>query len=168
MHVPNMMSNIPQNDYSAVKHVCSYAIKGKREKMKGKSMKYVSIRLCAKSIEFKEASISIIDSQLDEYEIPYGEMVLVYIVLREGDDCRIPELADITDSMEGALVICNRRQNCFVIQTDETGKSAEEILWGLTGRAPHALFGSQPWLNEYDSRQFETVLEMVDMMRECT
>lgn len=136
--------------------------------MKGKDMKYVSIRLCAKDIEFKEESIRIVDGQLEEYEIPYEEMVLIYIVLRDGEDCRIPEIWDITEHMEGALVICNRRQNCFAVRTDTAGQSAEEILWGLTERVPYALFGSQPWLNEYDSGQFDEVLKMVDMMKECT
>lgn len=134
---------------------------------KDKCRKYVNILLHAGKFEFEEESIKIADVRQDEYVIPYGEMVFVYIMLHAGEGYCAPDLKDIADGMEGALVICNRLQNFFVIQTDEAEETAEEILRELTKRAPHALFGSRPWLNQYDEEQFEEILKMVDIMKEC-
>jgi hypothetical protein len=53
--------------------------------MKGKKrMKYVNILLCVEGLVLDGESIRLIDARLDEYVIPYEEIVLAYITSREG------------------------------------------------------------------------------------
>lgn len=137
-------------------------LKGKRR------MEHVSILLCARRIEFENESVRITDTQMNEYIIPYEEIVTVNIVLQEEDGFHAVELEDVTVDMKGALVICNRRQNFFEIHTDAVGKTEGEIFIELAKYTPCALFGCQPWINPYDSGQFEEMLEMVDLMRDCS
>lgn len=130
-------------------------------------MRCVNISLSAKAFVFGKDLIKIIDSRQEEYEISYGDVILAYIVSCGGNGIWVPEIADITEDMEGTLVICNRWQNRFAVQTDLAESTAGNVFKELTIHAPHALFGAQPWLNEYDGRQFEEALEMVDVMKEC-
>lgn len=140
-----------------------------KDRLKGKRrMEHVSILLYAREIEFKKELVRIIDTQMNEYVIPYEEIVTVNIVLQGEEGFGAVELEDIVGDMKGTLVICSRRQNFFEIQTEAAGKTEGEIFIELTKYAPCALFGYQPWINQYDSGQFEEILEMVDIMRGCT
>lgn len=130
-------------------------------------MRHVNILLHAEAFVFGKDSLKVTDVHKEEYEIPYGEIVLVYIASCGEDGICAPELSDITEDTDGTIVICNSQQNRFEIRADLAEHAAGEVFKSLTEYAPHALFGSQPWLNEYDAGQFEEVLEMVDIMKEC-
>lgn len=140
-------------------------------------MEYVNIFLQADELVFAADALRITDVQRDEYVIPYEEIVIAYIAVCSGEeseteqslrDSYAPEITDITKDTTGSLVIYNRQQNCFVIRMDSVGAvTAGQVIGKLTQYAPHALFGFQPWLNEYDDRQYEEILEMVDIMKEC-
>lgn len=136
-------------------------------------MEYVNILLRADELIFESKALRITDVHHEKYVIPYEEIALVYIAVSDGREwdlkkCYMPEIIDITADMDGALLIYNRQQGCFAIWTDRIRDTAGEILERLTRYAPHALFGFQPWLREYDTGQFEEVLEMIDVMKECT
>lgn len=139
-------------------------------------MEFVNILLQATQLEIDEAALRIVDMQQNRYVIPHEEIVLAYVAVYEGEimgkgmrDCYIPEIMDMTKDMAGILVIYNRQQNCFKIGMDSIKTmTAEWVIDKLTQYAPHALFGFQPWMNEYDGGQFEEILEMVDIMKECT
>lgn len=140
-------------------------------------MEYVNIFLQADELVFAADALRITDVRRDEYVIPYEEIVIAYIAVCSGEeseteqslrDSYAPEITDITKDTTGSLVIYNRQQNCFVIRMDSVGAvTAGQVIGKLTQYAPHALFGFQPWLNEYDDRQYEEILEMVDIMKEC-
>lgn len=140
-------------------------------------MEYVNIFLQADELVFAADALRITDVRRDEYVIPYEEIVIAYIAVCSGEeseteqslrDSYAPEITDITKDTTGSLVIYNRQQNCFVIRMDSVGTvTAGQVIGKLTQYAPHALFGFQPWLNEYDDRQYEEILEMVDIMKEC-
>lgn len=140
-------------------------------------MEYVNIFLQADELVFAADALRITDVRRDEYVIPYEEIVIAYIAVCSGEeseteqslrDSYAPEITDITKDTTGSLVIYNRQQNCFVIRMDSMGAvTAGQVIGKLTQYAPHALFGFQPWLNEYDDRQYEEILEMVDIMKEC-
>lgn len=140
-------------------------------------MEYVNIFLRADELVFAADALRITDVRRDEYVIPYEEIVIAYIAVCSGEeseteqslrDSYAPEITDITKDTTGSLVIYNRQQNCFVIRMDSVGAvTAGQVIGKLTQYAPHALFGFQPWLNEYDDRQYEEILEMVDIMKEC-
>lgn len=139
-------------------------------------MEFVNILLQATQLEIDEAALRIVDMQQNRYVIPHEEIVLAYVAVYEGEimgkgmrDCYIPELTDMTEDTAGTLVVYNRQQNCFRIGMDSVKMmTAGQVIKKLTRYAPHALFGFQPWVNEYDSGQFEEILEMVDIMKECT
>lgn len=139
-------------------------------------MEYVNILLQADRLELDEDAFRITDMQQNRYVIPHEEIVLAYVAVYEEEtmgngtrDCYIPELTDMTEDTAGTLVIYNRQQNCFRIGMDSVKTmTAGRVIRKLTRHAPHALFGFQPWVNEYDSGQFEEILEMVDIMKECT
>lgn len=140
-------------------------------------MEYVNIFLQADELVFAADALRITDVRRDEYVIPYEEIVIAYIAVCSGEeseteqslrDSYAPEITNITKDTTGSLVIYNRQQNCFVIRMDSVGAvTAGQVIGKLTQYAPHALFGFQPWLNEYDDRQYEEILEMVDIMKEC-
>lgn len=140
-------------------------------------MEYVNIFLRADELVFAADALRITDVRRDEYVIPYEEIVIAYIAVCSGEeseteqslrDSYAPEITDITKDTTGSLVIYNRQQNCFVIRMDSAGAvTAGQVIGKLTQYAPHALFGFQPWLNEYDDKQYEEILEMVDIMKEC-
>lgn len=140
-------------------------------------MEYVNIFLQADELVFAADALRITDVRRDEYVIPYEEIVIAYIAVCSGEeseteqslrDSYAPEITDITKDTTGSLVLYNRQQNCFVIRMDSVGAvTAGQVIGKLTQYAPHALFGFQPWLNEYDDRQYEEILEMVDIMKEC-
>lgn len=135
-------------------------------------MEYVNILLRADELIFEPKALRITDVHHEKYVIPYEEIALVYIAVSDGKEwdlkkCHMPEIIDITKDMDGALLIYNRQQGRFVVRTDRVKDTAGMMLEKLTRYAPHALFGFQPWLNEYDAGQFEEVLEMIDVMKEC-
>ena len=127
----------------------------------------LNILLCVEGLVLDGESIRLIDARLDEYVIPYEEIVLAYITSREGESVSIPEFGDITEDMEGTLVIYNRHQNCYTIEMGAVKDTAGRVFCRLAEMVPHALLGSQPWLNVYDRKQFGEVLEMVDIMKKC-
>lgn len=145
--------------------MCVCAATEKKERKR--QMRCVSIQLRANVFVFGDDALKIIDSRQKEYEIPYRDIVLAYIVSRDGEGIRVHEIGDITEDMKGTLIIFNRWQNRFVLQADPAEYTAGSVFKKLVVCAPHALFGFQPWLNEYDGRQFEEAVEMVDIMREC-
>lgn len=135
-------------------------------------MEYANILLQADEIIFDSEVFRVVDVHQEKYVIPYEETALVYIAVsneKEWDlkKCYMPEIIDITKDMDGALIICNRQQSCFVIRTDRVKDTAAELLEIFVRYASHALFGFQPWLNECDAGQFEEILEMIDVMKEC-
>lgn len=108
--------------------------------MKGKKrMKYVNILLCVEGLVLDGESIRLIDARLDEYVIPYEEIVLAYITSREGESVSIPEFGDITEDMEGTLVIYNRHQNCYTIEMGAVKDTAGRVFCRLAEMVPHAL-----------------------------
>lgn len=131
--------------------------------------KHLNIILEPTDIRFTGKCIEIIDPHIGRYQLPYEDIVQVSLRVykQESKDWYEPEIAEITKDMDGDLVICNRWQNHFVLRMDQTGSMAGGVLGDLTRYAPHALFGAQPWLEEYDDRQFKEALEMVDIMKEC-
>ncbi len=131
--------------------------------------KHVNIILRPADIRFAEKWVEITDPHIGEYQISYEDIVRVSLrVYEQGrTDWYEPEITEITKDMDGDLVICNRWRNHFVLKMDLAGSEAGGVFGEFVKHAPHALFGAQPWLNEYDSRQFKEVLEMVDIMKAC-
>lgn len=127
------------------------------------------VTLRPEEIRFKKKYMEIRDSQYGICRIPYKEMVLAYINVRdeESDRCYRPDITEITKNMGRDLILYDSQHCCFNIQMDLTEKTAGAVLGELTRHAPYILAGGQEWFDEEDKEQFFRIGEMVEIMRGC-
>lgn len=134
-------------------------------------MDNLSISLKAKKITFHKEYLNLTDVQERKYRVAYGELVFAYLETRSAEPGKEgslikPALEDITEDMDGKLVMLDYRHCRWDLQTERSGKTAGAILRELSIHAPYILLGGQPWL-ENEEVDFEQARTMVQIMREC-
>lgn len=125
--------------------------------------------LCiVRSIKFGKHMLKVKDVSGRTLEIPYEEMVMAYIEVcdKESENVSRVSLADISEDVDGELVICDLRHFRYRFLAVQTGKKAGFYLKQLALYAPYLLFDSESWLEEEDEEAFEEAKRMVSIMRE--
>lgn len=135
-------------------------------------MNNISMFLRPEEIVFERKYLKLTDIKERQYQIPYEELVCVYLEAystEPGEEDRLirPALEDITEDMDGELVMLDCRHCRWNLQTDLSGKTAGAILRELGIRAPYILLGKQAWLDENEEDDFEQAKKMVQTMRKC-
>ena len=132
-------------------------------------MENKNVILRPEKISFKRSYLGIKDTTYGNRRIPYEEIVLGYLKVpdQESGGCYKPELTEITENMDGDLILYDYRHCCFQIKTDLVSETAGAMLGELTMHAPYILAGGQEWFDEHDERQFAEIGEMVEIMRGC-
>lgn len=135
-------------------------------------MENLSIALKLKEIVLQSRYLNLTDIQEQTYCIPYEELVLAYISIHDtgsGEENSLmkPALEDITEDMDGELVMLDRRHYRWSLQMGLSGKKAGAVLKELSIRAPYMLLGGQTWFDETEEEDFTEVRKMVDIMRAC-
>lgn len=129
--------------------------------------KILNIVLKPQKICFAKNCIKITDSRTGSYEIPYRELVLAGIRIRDRETGGFyePEITEITEDMEGELLLRDSGNCRFIIGTGQTGRAAGSMLSELSMHAPYILIGNQDWFDSNDKEEFGEVDGMVKLMR---
>lgn len=125
-----------------------------------------------REIVFGKEYLILTDIKGRRNRIPYEELVFVYLETYSTEpgeeDCLIkPALEDITEAMDGELVMLDCRHCRWNLQTDLSGKTAGAVIRELGVYAPYILLGNQAWLNEKEEDDFDQAKKMVQIMRKC-
>lgn len=127
-----------------------------------------NITLKPEKIRFTENCIRMTDSQAGGYKIPYKNLVQVWIRGKDRTGAMYePEIMDITEDMEGELLIRDSKNCFFEIQTELTGKTAGGMLSELSMRAPYILVGKTNWIDLEDDDEYAEISKMLKLMRKC-
>ncbi len=135
-------------------------------------MDNLSMSFRLKNIVFEKDYLKLTDSKEGKYQISYEELVFVYLEAysaESGEKSRLirPALEDITEDMDGELVMLDCRHCRWKLKTDLSGKKAGAIMIELGIHAPYILLGSQAWLDENEEDDFDQAKKMVQIMRKC-
>lgn len=131
--------------------------------------KYLNIILKPQKVEFTRSGIRVTEALAGTFKIPYKEIIYAGIRVYDtetGIDYE-PELAEITGSMDGDLVLYGTQGRRWKIQTDQTGKTAGSMLSELAQSAPYILAGGHTWIDLEKEEDFSEIEKMVNLMREC-
>lgn len=129
----------------------------------------LNITLKPEQIRFTGSGIKIKDSCGGRYKIPYKELVMASVEVFDEDSGIYyePEITDITEEMEGDLLLYNNQHRLWRIQTDGLDKPTGTLLAELVRYAPYIIVGRQTWLDMEDAAAFAEAGSMVELMREC-
>lgn len=121
-------------------------------------------QLCLTSNE-----IEIIDCRMKQYRIPYGDLILATLIIsnEEKGICCEPEITEITNELEGDLILYDCRHIRWQIPLKGTGRTAGSLLSELAAYAPHILIGKQTWIDIENEKDFEEIGKMVNLMSRC-
>lgn len=108
-------------------------------------------------------------SQGEKYRIFYKDIVWAYIsVQNDRTGCwEEPDIADVTEDLDGELVVCDRKRCRWVMQTDRSGQTAGSLLKKLCISAPYIVAGGQDWFDISKKPDFDMVRQMVKVKRAC-
>lgn len=121
------------------------------------------------NIQFTKKWLEAVDSRAGRYRIPYEDIVQASLRVydQQAETWYEPEITEITEGMEGDLVICNHQGCQWVIRTELMKKTAQAMLSELVMYAPYILVGRQTWVDLEDEETFAEISDMVDLMRQC-
>lgn len=132
-------------------------------------MKDLENRISPEKIIFRKNHITVKVSQREIYRIFYRDLVWTYIRTFHTQDGNYeePGIEDITEDTEGELVLCDKMRCSWIIETDQIGQKAGEIMRELCMYAPYVLAGGQDWFDRSEEADFDMISEMVKIRREC-
>lgn len=118
-------------------------------------------------IQIGRSSIQIMDPAAGRHKIPYKEIISACISVKDQGSgiYHEPEITDICESMEGDLILYDRRHRRWRILTDLAEQTAGSIVIQLAVRAPYILLGAQPWIDMEDDEAYAEMITMVETMR---
>ena len=130
--------------------------------------KKADISLEIKQICFTGNSINIPDLCSGKHQIFYKEIVFACLHIHDGETGVFyePEITEITENMEGEVLLYDINRCCWRLQTNLSGKTAGVILKELAYRAPYILLGGQPWFHIEQKEDFAEFTNMVGLMRQ--
>ena len=125
------------------------------------------ITLKPEEVRFHKRCIRISDPVSGTYRLPYKEIVSAWLRVREGSNGGMiePDISEVTDRMEGDLILYDIRRSRWKIQTGRTGRTGGAILLELALCAPYILQGGQRWIDLNDENDFTMAGWMVELMR---
>lgn len=127
------------------------------------------ISLEVKQVHFTKNSIRITDLYSGKHQILYKELMFACLSVsdRRTGACYEPEITEITENMEGDLLLYDTHRCCWRLKTNFIGKTAGMIFKELACNAPYMLLGGHPWLDIKNDKDFAEIKNMVSLMREC-
>ena len=133
----------------------------------GKKRNDTCVTIHAEQISLGESFISITDAQHMKLRLLYSEIIVAYLEVPEGDTgrCYVPEITELSEDMEGCLVLYDRQYSRFEIYMEEEGVTGGYILKQLALHAPYIFLGYEPWLDEHDEKEFAEIKKMVSVMQ---
>ena len=123
--------------------------------------------LWVQKTSFKRNHLILTDTGNTEIMVPYKELVAAYIEIpdkRTGHVIR-PDISEVTEELEGCLVLYDREYRRIRIHPRGGGEGAGAILKQLAVHAPYLFWDYMPWLDEGDQEEFFRIREMVSVMR---
>ncbi len=126
-------------------------------------------RITPERIIFGKSFITAKAPQSERYRIFYKDIIWAYISVPDDrtGDCENPDIADVTEEMEGTLVVCDKKRCRWIFQTDRTGQTAGSLLKKLCIHAPYIVAGGQDWFDITQTADFDMVRQMVKVKRAC-
>ncbi len=126
-------------------------------------------RITPERIVFGKNFITAGVSREEEYRIWFKDIVWAYVSASDdGTGCyEKPDIADITDDMDGDLVIFDKRRCRWVLRTGGSGQTAGSLLKKLCIHAPYIVAGGQDWFDITEKADFDMVRQMVKVKRAC-
>ena len=132
-------------------------------------MEKEKVVLYPERISFKRKRIRLLDGEKGRYQIPYEELVLACLRVtdQESGSSYEPEVTDITEEMEGELVLYDCRRRSVHLRTERLGRKAGSLFSELLEHAPYLLAGGSFWLDREDEEGMAEAYRMVTVMKEC-
>lgn len=126
-----------------------------------------SIEIWIQKAGFKKSRMIMTDKRDMEISFPYGELVAAYLEICDEATGQIsrPELEEITEELEGCLVLYDREYRRVRIRPAGVGVRAGALLKELAIHAPYLFLGYMPWMDEGNQEEFFRIREMVSVMR---
>ena len=126
--------------------------------------------LWIRDASFKRNCVKFLDIRNRDILLHYKELVAAYLEVRDEETgmAAHPELAEITEDLEGCLVLYDREYRRLLIRPAGTGIRAGEILKRLAVHAPYLFFEYMPWMEQGDREEFSGIREMVSVMRDVS
>lgn len=133
-------------------------------------MENLEIRVMPEKLLFRRNFVLMTGPDTGKYQISYKDIIFTYIRIRDGETGHYlePEIADITGEMEGEWILCDKEHRRWIVRTDRMGQKAGALFKELCIHAPYVLAGGQDWFDCSAEQDFETVRQMVGLMRECS
>ena len=114
------------------------------------------------SIVFQEkAMLLLYDDGINE-EIPYSELIIVYLAVKDKytSEIYMPCISEVSSDMDGYILIYGRTMD-YELHTYKTHKTAGELFIELAAHAGQGLFGYEPWIEAVRQEFFEEAENMI-------
>ena len=141
----------------------------KPEERKGTGMGESENRITPERIVFGKSFIAAKTPQGERHRIFYKDIIWAYISVPDDRSgcCENPDIADVTENMEGTLVVYDKEQCRWIFRTDQTGQRAGGLLKELCIHAPYIVAGGQDWFDISNKADFDMIRQMVKAKRAC-
>lgn len=108
------------------------------------------------NLEFQEKAMLLLYEDGIKEEIPYSELIIVYLAAKDKGTGQIymPCIAEISSEMDGYILIYGHTKD-YELHTYKTLKTAGELFIELAQNAGQGLFGYEPWIEEMRQYSFE-------------
>ena len=114
------------------------------------------------SIIFQDQSLLLLFEDDHKTEIPYTELIIVYLAAKNGSTGGIcmPCITEVTADMDGYILIYGAEMD-YELHTYKTHKTAGELFIELAAHAGQGLFGYEPWIEAVRQEFFEEAENMI-------
>ena len=141
----------------------------KPEERKGTGMGESENCITPERIVFGKSFIAAKTPQGERHRIFYKDIIWAYISVPDdrAGCCGNPDIADVTEDMEGTLVVYDKERCRWIFRTDQTGQTAGGLLKELCIHAPYIVAGGQDWFDISNKADFDMIRQMVKVKRAC-
>lgn len=120
-----------------------------------------------RDVSFRKSSVRMTDTGNAEIRFPYRKLVAAYLEVWEKGTGKLehPGMAEVTEELEGSLVLLDGEFRRIRIHPVGKGKTAGAVLKQLAIHAPYLFLEYMPWMDQGDVLEFCRIQEMVAVMR---